>query len=99
MFEFITDEHKMIQEAARDFAQKSIAPIAEHHDETGEFPIDTVRQMGELGFMGIEAPEKYGGAEMDTLAYSLALTEICKVDASHGTIMSVNKPLCTARDC
>ncbi|MCA9974420.1 MAG: acyl-CoA dehydrogenase family protein, partial [Anaerolineales bacterium] len=52
MFDFITDEHKMIQEAARDFAQKAIAPIAEHFDETGEFPIDTVRQMGELGFMG-----------------------------------------------
>ncbi|MBE2199304.1 MAG: acyl-CoA dehydrogenase family protein [Anaerolinea sp.] len=93
MFDFITEEHKMIQEAARDFAQKAIAPIAEHHDETGEFPIDTVRRMGELGFMGIEVPEEYGGAGMDTLAYSLALTEICKVDASHGTIMSVNNSL------
>ncbi|MCB8966537.1 MAG: acyl-CoA dehydrogenase family protein [Ardenticatenaceae bacterium] len=93
MFDFITDEHKMIQEAARDFAQKAIAPIAEHFDETGEFPIDTVRQMGELGFMGIEVPEEYSGAGMDTLAYSLALTEICKVDASHGTIMSVNNSL------
>ena len=84
MFDFITEEHKMIQEAARDFAQKSIAPIAEHFDETGDFPIETIRQMGELGFMGIEVPETYGGAEMDTLAYSLALTEICKADASHG---------------
>ena len=46
MFDFITEEHTMIQQAARDFAQRSIAPIAEHHDETGEFPIDTVRQMG-----------------------------------------------------
>jgi alkylation response protein AidB-like acyl-CoA dehydrogenase len=93
MFDFITEEHKMIQEAARDFAQNAIAPIAEHHDETGEFPINTVRQMGQLGFMGIEVPEEYGGAGMDTLAYSLALTEICKVDASHGTIMSVNNSL------
>lgn len=93
MFDFITEEHKMIQDAARDFAQNSIAPIAAHHDETGEFPIDTIRQMGALGFMGIEVPEKYGGVEMDTLAYSLALTEICKADASHGTIMSVNNSL------
>ncbi|GAB4278071.1 MAG: acyl-CoA dehydrogenase family protein [Candidatus Promineifilaceae bacterium] len=93
MYDFITEEHKMIQEAARDFAQNAIAPIAAHHDETGEFPIDTIRQMGQLGFMGIEVPEEYGGAGMDTLAYALALTEICKADASHGTVMSVNNSL------
>ncbi len=93
MFDFITDEHKMIQEAARDFARNAIAPIAEHHDATGEFPIETVRQMGKLGFMGIEVPEAYGGAGMDALAYALALTEICKADASHGTVMSVNNSL------
>lgn len=93
MFDFITEEHTMIQQEARKFAQKEIAPIAEHHDETGTFPIDTIRKMGKLGFMGIEVPEAYGGIEMDTLAYSLALTEICKADASHGTIMSVNNSL------
>lgn len=93
MFDFITEEHKMIQQAARDFAQKSIAPIAAHHDETGEFPLKTVQQMGALGFMGIEVPEQYGGAGMDTLAYALALIEISKADASHGTIMSVNNSL------
>jgi alkylation response protein AidB-like acyl-CoA dehydrogenase len=93
MLEFITEEHRMIQQAAREFAQGSIAPIAAHHDETGEFPLQTVRQMGQLGFMGIEVPEQYGGAGMDTLAYVLALTEICKADASHGTIMSVNNSL------
>jgi alkylation response protein AidB-like acyl-CoA dehydrogenase len=93
MFEFITDEHEMIRDAARDFAENAIAPIAAEFDESGEFPINTVRQMGELGFMGIEIPEKYGGVGMDTLAYVLALTEICKIDASHGTIMSVNNSL------
>ena len=93
MFDFITEEHRMIQQAARDFARKEIAPIAAHHDETGEFPIDTIRKMGELGFMGIEVPEEYGGVGMDTIAYVLALTEISKVDASHGTIMSVNNSL------
>lgn len=93
MFDFITEEHEMIREAARDFAQKAIAPIAAEHDESGEFPLDTVRQMGQLGFMGIEIPETYGGVGMDTLAYALALEEISKVDASHGTIMSVNNSL------
>ncbi|MDX1662204.1 MAG: acyl-CoA dehydrogenase [Candidatus Promineifilaceae bacterium] len=93
MFDFITEEHRMIQEAARDFAQNAIAPIAPHYDETGEFPLETVRQMGQLGFMGIEVPEEYGGVGMDTLAYVLAMEEISKVDASHGTIMSVNNSL------
>ncbi|HET6444642.1 MAG TPA: acyl-CoA dehydrogenase family protein [candidate division Zixibacteria bacterium] len=93
MFDFITEEHEMIRDAARDFAQKAIAPIAAEFDESGDFPIDTVMQMGELGFMGIEVPEEYGGVGMDTLAYVLALEEICKVDASHGTVMSVNNSL------
>jgi alkylation response protein AidB-like acyl-CoA dehydrogenase len=88
-----TKEHEMIRQIARDFAQKEIAPIAAEFDETGEFPIKTVRKMGALGLMGIEAPEEYGGAGMDTLAYVLALEEISKVDASHGTIMSVNNSL------
>lgn len=93
MFEFITEEHRLIQQTARDFAQKSIAPIAAHHDETAEFPLQTIREMGKLGFMGLEVPEKYGGSEMDTLAYVLAMTEISKADASHGTIMSINNSL------
>jgi alkylation response protein AidB-like acyl-CoA dehydrogenase len=88
-----TDEHEMIRQAARDFAQKEIAPIAAEFDETGEFPVATIRKMGEMGFMGIEVPEEYGGAGMDTLAYVLALEEICKADAAHGTIMSVNNSL------
>jgi len=93
MFDFITEEHRMIQEAARDFARNSIAPIAAEFDESGEFPLETIRQMGQLGFMGIEVPEEYGGAGMDTIAYVLAMVEICKADASHGTIMSVNNSL------
>ncbi|OQX56820.1 acyl-CoA dehydrogenase [candidate division KSB1 bacterium 4484_219] len=83
----------MIRQAARDFAQNEVAPIAAEFDESGDFPLETIRKMGEMGFMGIEVPEKYGGAEMDTLAYVLALEEISKADASHGTIMSVNNSL------
>ena len=89
----LTEEHEMIRQAARDFAKTEIAPIAAEFDESGEFPVKTIKKMGEIGFMGIEVPEDYGGAGMDTLAYVLALEEICKVDASHGTIMSVNNSL------
>jgi len=85
----LSDEHRMIRDMARDFAQKEIAPIAAEYDETGDFPSETIRKMAAQGFMGIEVPEKYGGVGMDTLAYVLALEEISKVDASHGVIMSV----------
>ncbi len=88
-----TEEHEMIRQTARDFAQNEVAPVAAQYDESGEFPRETIRKMGELGFMGIEVPEEYGGAGMDTLAYVLALEEICKADAAHGTIMSVNNSL------
>jgi alkylation response protein AidB-like acyl-CoA dehydrogenase len=89
----LSEEQRMIQVAARDFAQNEIAKVAAHYDESGEFPYETVKKMGDLGFMGIEVPEKYGGAGMDALAYVLALQEINKVDAAHGTIMSVNNSL------
>ena len=85
----LSDEHRMIRDMARDFAQNEIAPIAAHFDETGEFPSETVKKMGAQGFMGIAVPEEYGGAGMDTLAYVLAMEEISKADASHGVIMSV----------
>jgi len=89
----LSPEHEMIVQAARDFARNEIAPIAAELDESGEFPRETIRKMGEMGFMGIEVAEEYGGAGMDTLAYALALAEISKADAAHGTIMSVNNSL------
>jgi alkylation response protein AidB-like acyl-CoA dehydrogenase len=89
----LSQEHKMIRHAAREFAQNEIAKVAAHYDETGEFPYETIKKMGQLGFMGIEVPEEYGGAGLDTIAYVLAMEEICKADAAHGTIMSVNNSL------
>ncbi len=89
----LTAEQEMIRLTARAFAQREIAPIAAEHDETGEFPYNTIKKMGQLGLMGIEIPEEYGGAGLDTLAYVLAMEEISKVDAAHGTIMSVNNSL------
>jgi alkylation response protein AidB-like acyl-CoA dehydrogenase len=89
----LTPEHLELQKAVRNFAQKEILPIAAEFDESGEFPLDTVRKMGEMGLMGIEVPEAYGGAGMDALAYVLTVVEIAKADASHSTIVSVNNSL------
>jgi len=89
----LTEEHKLIQSMARDFAQKELVPIAAQVDEEGRFPSETVKKMGELGFMGIEIPETYDGTGMDTLSYVLAMIEVSKACASHGTIMSVNNSL------
>ena len=89
----LSEEHEMLRQAAREFAQNEIVPIAAEFDESGEFPLETIRKMGLMGLMGIEVPEEYGGAGMDTLAYVLALEEICKADAAHGTVMSVNNSL------
>ena len=89
----LTEEQAMIQAAARDFAREQIAPIAAQHDASGEFPAKTIRQMGELGLMGVETPDEYGGAGLDAIGYVLALIEISAADAAHGTIMSVNNSL------
>ncbi len=89
----ITDEHESLRKAVRDFARKEIAPIAPEFDESGDFPLDTVKKMGALGLMGIEVPEEYGGAGMDTLAYALTMIEVARADASHSTIVSVNNSL------
>ena len=89
----LTETQRQIRDLARDFAQNEIAPIAARIDETGEFPSATVKQMGELGLMGIEVPEEYGGAGLDTLCYVLAMEEISKACASHGVVMSVQNSL------
>jgi alkylation response protein AidB-like acyl-CoA dehydrogenase len=89
----LTEEQQMIRDAARDFAQSEIVPIAAEFDASGEFPVETIRKMGELGLMGIEVPQEYGGAGLDSIGYTLALIEISAADAAHGTIMSVNNTL------
>lgn len=88
----LSEEHKMIQQAAREFAQELKAGVIAR-DEEAKFPFDFVKKMGELGFMGIMTPEEYGGAGMDTLAYVLALEEIAKIDASAAVIMSAHNSL------
>ncbi|MBT8386673.1 MAG: acyl-CoA dehydrogenase [Ignavibacteria bacterium] len=93
-FEF-TDEQLLIQESAKDFAQNEIAPTSVERDIKAEFPDKIVKQMGELGFLGMMVSPDYGGAGMDTISYVLAMIEISKVDASVGVIMSVNNSLVT----
>src|SRR5690606_29935700 len=83
----------MIQDVARRIAQEKIAPSAEYHDRTGEFPLENIRTLGENGLMGIEVPAEYGGAGMDPVAYVLAMVEIAAADAAHSTIVSVNNSL------
>jgi len=91
-FDF-TEEQLMIQDVARRIAQEKIAPSAEHHDRTGEFPLENIRTLGENGLMGIEVPTEYGGAGMDPISYVLAMIEIAAADAAHSTIVSVNNSL------
>jgi alkylation response protein AidB-like acyl-CoA dehydrogenase len=92
----LTEEQKLIQQSARDFAQREIVPIAAEFDRTGEFPLRTIRMAGELGFMGVEVPDTYGGAGLDTIGYVLMMQEVSAADAAHGTIISVNNSLyCT----
>ena len=88
-----SEEQLMIQDVARRIAQEKIAPSAEHHDRTGEFPLDNIRTLGENGLMGIEVPAEYGGAGMDPVSYVLAMVEVAAADAAHSTIMSVNNSL------
>ena len=88
-----TEEQLMIQDVARRIAQEKIAPSAEHHDRTGEFPLDNIRTLGEAGLMGIEVPAEYGGAGMDPVSYVLAMIEIAEADCAHSTIVSVNNSL------
>ncbi len=91
-FDF-TEDQKMIQQTAREFAESEIALTSTSRDINAEFPYDIVKQLGELGFMGMMVPPEYGGAGLDTISYVVALIEISKIDASVGVIMSVNNSL------
>lgn len=89
----LTEEHLMIRDAARDFAQTELLPGVIERDEKQQFPDELVRKMGELGFMGIMVDPKYGGSGMDTFSYVLIMEELSKVDASASVIVSVNNSL------
>ena len=89
----LTEEHLMIQEAARDFARTELLPGVIERDNTQTFPTQAIAKMGELGLMGMMVSPDYGGGGMDAVAYTLAMEEISKVDASAAVVMSVNNSL------
>src|SRR5690554_2380265 len=89
----LSEEHLMIRQAARDFAQNELLPGVIERDEKQIFPTEQIKKMGELGFLGMMVNPKYGGGGMDTISYVLAMEEISKVDASASVVMSVNNSL------
>ena len=89
----LTEEHRLIRDSARDFANTELLPGVIERDEKQSFPHDQVRKLGELGFMGMMVDPKYGGSGMDTISYVLAMEEISKIDASCSVVMSVNNSL------
>lgn len=91
-----TEEQLMILQAARDFAQNELLPGVIERDEHSKFPIEQVKMMADLGFMGMMVDPKYGGAGLDSISYCIAMTEIAKIDASAAVIMSVNNSLVCA---
>jgi alkylation response protein AidB-like acyl-CoA dehydrogenase len=93
MYFDLSEEHLMIQKAARDFAQEVLKPGVIERDEAQKFPADEIKQMGQLGFLGMMVSPEYGGGGMDTISYVLAMEEISKVDASASVVMSVNNSL------
>jgi butyryl-CoA dehydrogenase len=93
----LTEEQQMIRDMARDFALEKLAPGAGERDRSGKPPVELLRQMGDLGLMGMGVPEQWGGAGADFVAYVLALQEIAAGDGAVSTIMSVNNsPVCAA---
>lgn len=89
----LSEEHLMIQRAARDFAQNQCLPGVIERDEKQQFPKELILQLADLGFMGMMVDPKYGGAGLDTVSYVLAIEEISKIDASVSVCMSVNNSL------
>lgn len=89
----LTEEHEMIRQAARDFAQSELLPGVIERDEQQRFPAEQIKKLGELGFMGMMVSPEYGGGGMDTISYVLAMEELSKVDASASVVVSVNNSL------
>lgn len=89
----LSEEHRLVQQTARDFATREILPVASQLDAEHRFPAEIVRGLAELGLMGVMVPEEYGGAGMDNVAYVLAMEEVARACASTAAIMSVNNSL------
>jgi alkylation response protein AidB-like acyl-CoA dehydrogenase len=93
---YFTDDHHQVREVVRDFAEREIKPIARDLDREQRFPWNTVKQMGELGFMGAPWPTELGGAGMDYISYIIVVEELARVDASHAITVSAHTTLGTS---
>jgi butyryl-CoA dehydrogenase len=89
----LDDSQKMLMDSIHQFANEVVAPKAAHHDETGEFPVEIVKQMAEMGLMGMMVPEQWNGAGLSSVDYAMAMEAISAACASSGVIMSVNNSL------
>src|ERR687888_2162443 len=91
----LTDEQRLLRDTVREFARDRVAPVAEELDRTKSFPYNLVAEMGELGLMGIPFPEQYGGGGADTLAYTIAIEELARVDSSVAITVAAHTSLGT----
>ncbi len=89
----LSEEQRMIQKMAQDFAEKEIKPVARELDRTERHPSEIIEKLAELSLMGIAVPEEYGGGGADCVSYALAIEEICRVSAGIGTIMLAHNTL------
>lgn len=87
---YLTEEHQMIRQTVRDFAEREIRPLARDLDEKGEFSIALTKKMGDLGLFGLRTPKEYGGMDMDTLAYVIAVEELARVDSSQAATLAAH---------
>src|SRR5207244_12843926 len=89
----LPSEHQLLRSTIRDFMVKEVAPVIDEHERAHSFPVDVVRRLGEMGWLGIPIPEDEGGAGMDTLAYAIAVEEIGRVWGSLGLIVAAHTSL------
>ena len=86
----LTEEHHMIRKTVRDFAEREIRPLARELDEKGEFSIELTKKLGDIGLFGLRTPHEYGGLDMDTLAYVIAVEELARVDSSQAATIAAH---------
>jgi short-chain 2-methylacyl-CoA dehydrogenase len=87
---YLTEEHNLIRQTVRDFAEREIRPVARELDESGEFSIELTKKMGEIGLFGLRTPTQYGGTNLDTLAYVIVVEELARVDSSQAATIAAH---------
>jgi hypothetical protein len=92
---YLTETQKQVKQLARDFAENEIAPVVRKYDDAGEFPVEIMKKLGEIGFLGIIFPEEYGGSGLSYLDYVVIIEEISRIDPSIGLSIAAHNGLCT----